>query len=169
MPCYLVTGRAGSGKTTVAAELRRREYAAFDTDTIKGLSGWLNASTGLIDTISDNRFVDLSIYSWVWDPAVLTAFIENNPNAFICGGAENDFKFDHLFKKHFVLSIKPAAQIQRLIDRTTNEYGKDPAMHKRILEKQLEHEKTARLHSAIIIDAEQPIDIVVDAILREII
>ena len=31
---YLVTGQAGSGKSSVAAEFQRRGFAAYDTDAL---------------------------------------------------------------------------------------------------------------------------------------
>ena len=39
----LITGRSGSGKSTVYRELRRRGLPAFDTDRVAGLARWVDA------------------------------------------------------------------------------------------------------------------------------
>jgi hypothetical protein len=44
---YRVTGQAGSGKSSVAAELGRRGFIAYDTDAIPGVTGFDYADTGL--------------------------------------------------------------------------------------------------------------------------
>ncbi len=168
MPRYLVTGRAGSGKSTVASELRKRGYAAFDADSIDGLSSWIKRTTGQKVVIEDNTNVDLTQYDWLWDGDILRHFISDKETLFICGGAENDFSFETLFDQHFVLDIDADAQIQRLLSRIENDYGKNPAMHSSIVAKQAAHIADARTHGAIIIDATEPIDEVIDKIIATI-
>jgi gluconate kinase len=165
MANYLITGRAASGKSAVADELKRRGVTAFDTDAIAGLSNWKNIKINKVVTVEDNRYVDLATLHWIWDKEVMRTFLRHRDNVFICGGADNDFDFDDLFRIHFVLDVTPAVQIERLQSRTSNDYGKDPGMFPRILEKQRVHIENAKLHSAIIIDAEQPVNAVVDTIM----
>ena len=162
---YLVTGRAGSGKSTLAEELNRRGRAAFDTDSIDRLSHWEDRKTHTAVTLTDNRFVDLANLEWRWDASVLRSFLQDKDGVFICGGADNDFDFEDLFAAHFVLSTSPETQIKRLSTRTSNDYAQDPAMHADIIEKQRQHVANAKLHDAIVIDAEKPIEFVVNAIL----
>jgi broad-specificity NMP kinase len=42
----LVTGQAGSGKSSVAAELSRRGFAAYDTDAMPDVTGFDSLETG---------------------------------------------------------------------------------------------------------------------------
>ena len=165
MANHLITGRAASGKSTVVGELNRRGLTAFDTDAITGLSSWKNILTDETVVLKDSQYVDLSTLQWVWDKNILHTFLRHKDNVFICGGADNDFAFDDLFSIHFVLSVMPAVQIERLRSRTSNDYGKNPGMFPGIIEKQRQHIENAKLHNAIIIDAEQPIHTVVDTIM----
>lgn len=164
MANFLVTGRAGSGKSTVAIELSGRGLEAFDADDIPGLSNWEDISTGDKVTLNNNRYVDIQKLQWIWDRKVLFAFLANLDGAFICGGADNDFSFEDLFAKHFVLDVNPETQIERIETRASNDYGKDPSMFTEILKKQNRHIQKAHARNAIIIDANQPIKAVVDAI-----
>ena len=165
MANYLITGRAASGKSAVAKELNYRNIKAFDTDAISGLSSWKDIRTNEVVTLKDNRYVNLDTLRWVWDKEVLRTFLRYQDNVFVCGGADNDFTFDDLFHIHFVLNVAPDVQIERLQSRISNDYGKDPAMFPKIIEKQRVHIENAKLHNAILIDAEQPIGAVVDSIM----
>ncbi|NCU38417.1 hypothetical protein EOL96_05160 [Candidatus Saccharibacteria bacterium] len=86
---------------------------------------------------------------------------------FVCGGADNDFEFESIFDKHFVLNVSPKVQARRLATRTNNDYGRDPAMHERIIAEQREQVKSGTKHGAIIVDADRPIQNVVDEILTQ--
>lgn len=163
---YLITGRAGSGKSAVTAELARRGYNAFDTDAVHGLSSWRDKTTKKLVSIKDNSFVDLNSYEWVWDPSVLNDLVSKHNDIFVCGGASNDFEFEDLFDKHFVLSVTPNIQIKRLQTRVNNDYGKDPRMFEAIIYGQALHAKKGEEYGAIIIDANLPIQTVVDTILE---
>ena len=46
----LVTGQAGSGKSSVAAELARRGFAAYDTDAMPEVTGFDSVETGVPPT-----------------------------------------------------------------------------------------------------------------------
>ena len=161
----LITGRAGSGKSAITVELRQRGFLAQDTDNIAGLCAWYHKGTGVQTTIKDNRYVP-GQYDWLWDKAILKNAVKSHPDIFICGGADNDFMFDDLFDKHFVLNVSPAAQINRLKTRVNNNYAKDPAMHSYVLAQQQDHIRTAEQRGATLINADQPITQVVNDILR---
>jgi dephospho-CoA kinase len=165
MANYIITGRAALGKSAVAKELNSRNIKAFDTDAISELSSWRDIRTNEVVTLKDNRYVDLDTLRWVWDKEVLRTFLHHQDNIFVCGGADNDFTFDDLFHIHFVLNVTPDVQIERLQSRISNDYGKDPDMFPKIIEKQRVHIENAKLHNAIIIDAEQPIGAIVDSIM----
>lgn len=164
----LVTGRAGSGKTAVASELTKRGYSAFDTDKISHLSSWRNKKTKDLIQFTDNRYVDLKKYEWVWDRVILESFLRNSNDIFICGGASNDFDFEDLFSKHFVLDVSPDIQINRLTTRSNNDYGKDPRMFEAIIQGQFNHVSKARSLGITLINADSRIEEVVDRILDQL-
>lgn len=166
MAKVLVTGRAGSGKTTVVHELLKRGYSAFDTDEVPLLSSWVNKTTGKAVTLEDCSVVDNKLYVWLWSPALLEEFIQGHKNLFICGGADNDYDFDTLFDYHFVLDVSPQIQSERVKHRTNNTYGK--GMIPVVIDDQKNHIAKARQQKSILINADQPIVRVVDDILRQI-
>lgn len=165
MARYLVTGRAGSGKTAVTQELKRRGFVAFDSDDVPELSTWWDTATNKPVIIRDNSYVDLSRYRWVWDDSVLQNLLEQHTDIFLCGGAHNDLEFTNRFDASFVLDVHPSEQIKRLQMRSNNDYGRDPAMHGKILANQRNHLAAALKLNAHRIDANQPIENVVDDIL----
>ncbi len=163
----LVTGRVGSGKTTVSKELNRRGYTAFDSDDVPGLSAWTD-SNGNKKHFADNSYIDLSEYDWLWDKHVLQNLIKQHEDIFICGGAHNDLSFDDLFDAHFVLDVEPTVQIQRILNREDNDYAKDPRMHQQVIDNQREHLAKAVKMGHKVVDANKPISEVVDYMLRQL-
>lgn len=162
----LITGRAGSGKTAVANELVRRGIEAYDTDAIPGLAVWYDTHTKSTVQLDGGGFVDIDRYKWIWNEGILKKYINEHPAAYLCGGADNDFAFEELFDQHFVLEVSAPTQINRLINRTGNDYAQDPAMHEMVVAREQQHVQIARDIGATIIDAEQPLQTVVDQILN---
>lgn len=166
MAKVLITGRAGSGKTTVANELLKRGYTAFDADKVPSLSTWVNSKTGEAVTLADTTTVDTELYDWVWRPTQLENLTRQYVDFFLCGGADNDFSFDDLFDYHFVLDVSPDIQAERVKNRTNNDYGKGMIAY--VLKDQAEHIAQAQLRQSIIIDADQPVEQVVDKVIEKL-
>ena len=164
----LVTGRAGSGKSAVCAELKLRGFPAFDADAVAGLSSWFDTYENKLVAIDARHYVDISRYEWRWSPDILRELLIEHPIIFLCGGADNDFDFEDLFDMHFVLKVSPSVQVKRLLERTNNSYGKNPAMHNAIVKESAKHIQVAAKLGLEIIDADRPIDIVVDEILEKL-
>jgi len=164
----LVTGRAGSGKSSVCTELKRRGLPAFDADSVPGLSAWFDTYENRVVTIDAKDYVDISRYEWRWSPQILKEFIFEHSILFLCGGADNDFDFEDVFDMHFVLKVSPTIQVKRLVERTNNSYGKNPAMHNAIVKESAQHIQTAVKLGLKIINADMPITTVVDEILEKI-
>jgi broad-specificity NMP kinase len=168
MGVYLVTGRAGSGKSTICLELTRRGLPAYDGDRIPGLASWISLETGLHVAINPAEFVDYKKVGWDWDENVLQTFIDNNKTCFVCGSASNQSLLYKKFDKVFVLTLKPETQRSRLITRTNSSYAKHPNQIKEILEEQQVLVEKSKLFGAILIDAEQTPSKVADEILGNI-
>lgn len=162
---YLVTGRAGAGKTAITRELARLGYTSYDADDVPNLSSWYSLKTNEPIIFADNSYVDLTAYQWRWNTQVIQTLLDDATPLFLCGGAHNDIDCANMFDTHFVLDVLPEEQVRRVLTRTDNEYAKDPAMHTVIQKNQAQHLEKARRAGAVIIDANKPLDVVVNAIL----
>jgi dephospho-CoA kinase len=162
---YLVTGRAGSGKTEVNIELNRRGYASEDTDTIPDLARWVDLKTGEKVQVDSGSVIDDTVVDWNWEETKLRTLLESNKELFLCGSAGNQLAFHDLFDEVFVLSLDPETQKARLSQRHSL-YGKDPVMQERIVKQQQEFVVDALNLGAIAIDSDKPIVEVVDSILE---
>lgn len=176
MALYLVTGIAGSGKTQVCHELRERGYEAYDTDD-DGLARWQNTKTGFIHPKSSVRPHQrteefLAQHRWVVprERVVQLAQLAVSHSVFLCGWITNEQALDDLFAKTFALHIDKSTLADRLTNRTTNDWGKQPQELKLTLEqyKDMYAAYEAAGDNVHIIDATKPLSGVVTAILDHI-
>jgi len=163
---YLVEGLSGAGKSSVYEELIRRGYKAISTD--RAWSYHADPDTGLPGG-------PLQHDNWVWDRHKAVSELENpEPDVlFVCGGSRNRDHFLPYFAKVFNLRIDEDTMRRRLQARTTDDWTLVPdpddydvalaAMIELMLELNRSDEKPA---GAIDVDATQPLDQVVDELLR---
>ncbi len=164
----LVIGRAGSGKTAVALELKRRGLNAFDADEVPELSTWIDLANGRPTIVDNTGVIDQTKVDWLWDEAILKNLLVSNDDIFLCGGAGNDLTLGKYFDKIFILDVKAVVQKRRLETRTDNDYGKHPQQITKILEQQTELVRRALDAGATAVDANAPIKKVVDDILEHV-
>lgn len=153
MKNILLTGMSGTGKSTVIAALSARGYRAIDTDTDEW-SEWVIDDTGTPD--------------WVWREdriAELLSSARNEP-LFLSGCKTNQGKFYPLLAQVILLSAPVDVLMERLATRTTNPYGKDPEELARIMEHVETIEPLLRQTSTAEIDASQPLNDVIEEVLR---
>jgi adenylate kinase family enzyme len=165
----LIIGRAGSGKSSVARELLTRGYDAYDADKVPGLARWEDAKTGQPTRPNDVAYIDSSKFHWNWQTKKIDSLLASKPNLFLCGGADNDLSFASSFDQTFILNPSPRVQSQRLqsMQRSQeNTYGTHPDMIPIVLAEQAELAAAAAEMGATVINADQPIDKVVDDILN---
>jgi hypothetical protein len=138
---YLVEGLSGAGKSSVYEELIGRGYKAISTDR-----AW----------VRDNS---------MWDPQRAIGELESpEPEVlFVCGSSRNRDRFLPYFTKVFNLRIDDDTMRRRLKERTNNDFGKQPEELELMLRLNGSNEKPA---GAIDVDATQPLDQVVDEVLR---
>lgn len=156
---FQIDGLSGTGKSTLCDELARRGYHAVDADATFAYSG--DPVTGAPSDV-DSRS------NWIWDGRKLRAFATGSHAGpvFVCGGAMNQDQFADLFAKRFMLRVDSETMRHRLLTRTNNDFGKDPADLAEQLELNLHVAEEARRIGSILIDATRPIDQVADDIVQ---
>jgi gluconate kinase len=153
---YLVEGLSGTGKSSVYEELIRRGYKAVSTD--RAWKIFVDPDTGLPGGPAhyDN-------HRWEERKAVCELESPEPDVLFVCGSSRNRDEFLPYFTKVFNLRIDHDTMRARLKDRTDNTFGKQPWELELMLELNRRGDKPA---GAIDIDATQPLDEVVDELLR---
>jgi len=167
MPVYLITGYPATGKSSVAEELQRRGYTAYDTDNLQGLNHYVHKDGTPVD-FSKGHIEDQSEIESVWDRAKFAALLQSADVVFICAITSRQHEFYDQFDKIFVLTIDEATLKHRLLTRTTNNFGKHPNEMKMLVDGRKGFEEQMLKENATPIDAMQPLGKVVDDILGEL-
>jgi gluconate kinase len=153
---YLVEGLSGAGKSSVYEELIRRGYKAISTDR-----AWKYHADP--DTGRPGRPIHHDNSMWDQQKAVGELESREPEVLFVCGSSRNRDHFLQYFTKIFNLRIDDGTMRRRLHERTNNDFGKQPEEVELLLRLNRSDEKPA---GAIDVDATQPLDQVVDELLR---
>jgi gluconate kinase len=153
---YLVEGLSGTGKSSVYEELLRRGHHAISTDRV--WAHHVEPATGLPGgpVHHDN---------WMWDRQRAVGELERSePDVlFVCGSSRNRDDFLPYFAKVFNLRIDDDTMRRRLEARTADDWELGPDAVELMLELNRRDDGPA---GAIDVDATQPLDQVVDELLR---
>ena len=143
----LLTGMSGTGKSTITQELVTRGYGAIDAD-----DGWT-----LPQPDGTQR----------WDEAAITRLLDTDDAdvLFFAGCEENMVAFLPRFDIVVLLSAPRNVIVQRITERTGNDFGKDPAELACILGDLDEIEPPLRAIADHEVDTTNSIDQVVASIL----
>lgn len=169
MSKYLITGVAGTGKTSLINELTIRGFIAYSTDELPNVTQ--------LEDLQTHEFVkktgapiDFSKYGWNWLEKGLKELLNSSDTVFIGASVSNLHDYCKLFDKIFVLSLDEITLRERLANRLKDDnYGKHPDDLARILRVADEEKNKLIEHdNAIVVDASQPLDAVVDEILRQV-
>jgi shikimate kinase len=172
MPLVLVTGVSTSGKSSVAKELSKRGYEAYDTEH-NGISAWYNKKT--YERVAEfNEAPERSDewwnrHEWRISEDWLNKIADKSKGnlIFICGGFANEAYVRSICKEVIWLKTNEETIRKRVIVPRDHDYGTLPNELIRIISanerKQAEYESLG----AVIIDATLPLERVIDEILEK--
>ncbi len=143
----LITGLSGVGKSTTIGALRERGFTAYDAD-----------------------YGDLSLQQdgdWIWNLDRFTELLDTAGDEpfFLSGAAPNMGQLRHRFDHVVLLAVSTEVMAERMIHRTTNVYGKDPADRATAVSYKETVEPLLRKGATLEIDTSAPVAAVVSAIL----
>jgi hypothetical protein len=167
MSAIQITGCSGAGKTTIAAVLARRGLTAIDADDDPVLAREVDLTGAVVEEPTEPDFAWLARHRWVWDPGRLDELIRAAAPAtlYVCGGADNELELADRFTHVFLLEIDEPTMLARIDARQDNDWGRIGDTREYLRRKLPELQNRLRAFGAIPIDASQPLDQVVDAIL----
>jgi AAA domain len=168
MSAVSITGCSGAGKSTIAAALARRGLAAIDADDDPLLARTVDAAGNVVEEEpAAPDFAWLARHSWAWNPARLDELIRAVAPAtlYVCGGAANELELADRFTRVFLLEIDEPTMLARIDARQDNDWGRIGDTREYLRHFLPGYQARLRAFGAISIDARQPLDQVVDAIL----
>ena len=167
MSAVQIAGCSGAGKSTIAAVLARRGLTVIDADNDPLLAREVDATGAVVDEPAEPDLAWLARHSWAWNPARLDELIRAAAPAtlYVCGGADNQLEMADRFTRVFLLEIDEPTMLARIAARQDNDWGQIGDTREYLRRKLPELQARLRASGAIPIDARQPVDQVVDAIL----
>ena len=168
MSAVQITGCSGAGKTTIAPVLASRGLAAIDSDDDPFLARFVDP-TGAVaaEAPAAPDLTWLARHSWAWNPARLDELIAAAAPAtlYVCGGAANELELADRFTHVFLLEIDEPTMLARIDARPDNDWGRIGDTREYLRSFLPGYQARLRSSGAIPIDATQPLDCVVEAIL----
>lgn len=169
----LITGMAGSGKSTICKELKRLGYDSFAIEDIEGMFNIYHKGTrNFFEGYSNLNPKDIENAEWLCDTKKLKELVDSQKTeiGFYCGVSSDINELLPFFDKVFVLKANPEILNERLKNREgtddigNNQEGRDIVLNrKEVWEKQMEEKK------AIFVDGNKSPEEVVKEILNKLI
>ncbi len=169
MNAVQIAGCSGAGKSAVAAVLARRGLASLDADDDPLLARFVDPAGAVVTEVPaapDLAWLDR--HGWAWDPARLDALIRAAAPAtlYVCGGAANQPEVAARFAQVFLLEIDEPTMLARLdARRDYHSWGRIGDTREYLCRKLPALQDGLRASGAVPVDARQPLDQVVEAIL----
>lgn len=171
MPLIYITGNSGSGKSSVRKELLRRGYEAYDTDD-DDITAWRHKTTDklVVRPVAEHDRTKEWYDEHDWKMSrqkveELAAKAKDKP-IFLCGSPSNADEMLDLYDKIICLTLDKETLKNRIASRTDHDFGKAPDELNNILGWHDSFQDRYKDMGAVMIDAAQPIEDVVDSILE---
>jgi hypothetical protein len=169
MSAVLITGCSAAGKSTIAAVLARRGVTSIDADDDPLLARFVDPDGAVVaEEPAAPDLAWLSRHSWAWNPARLDKLIAAAAPAalYVCGSAANELELADRFTHVFLLEIDEPTMLARLDERRDyHDWGRIGDTREHLRRFLPGYQARLRASGVIPIDARQPLDQVVDAIL----
>lgn len=174
MSLIYITGVSGTGKSTIKTELLARGHEAHDTDE-GPFREWQNIKSGEfiagLNLTWDEASDDFkSQHTMAIKPEEVEKLQgrANQKTIFLCGSVPNIDDVYKYFETVVCLVIDDETLRARLASRTSNTFGRRPSELEDILRWNQTSENDYKSRGAMIIDATQPLNQVVDELLESI-
>lgn len=157
----LLTGMNGSGKSKLTAELVERGYRAIDLDDPEWSEFRLLGEDGLASGVPPMR-------DWVWREERVAALLRTaqEETLFLSGTASNQRRFHRQFDFVVLLTAPAAVTTARLVNRTTNSFGRHPDERATILENKATFEPVMQASADLTIDTDEPMETTIERLLN---
>lgn len=172
MPLVFITGITTAGKSTVAGELSKLGYEAYDTEH-DGISAWYNNNTS--ERVAEFGEMPERTQGWLdqheWlisNEWVMSKAAEAHTKLiFLCGGSANEAEIREMCDLVIWLKTDEATIRMRVNNPRDHDYGTKPHELDRAIESNLQKEAEYSGYGAITVDARRPINKVVDEVLSK--
>lgn len=162
---YLITGRQGSGKTSVIREIQKRGFTAYNTDDLREVTKLQDKETGELIEWPEEGKVDWTRYAWNWQRPEIERLLASDETVFLGAIVSNQKDFLPLFDKVFILTVDADTLRKRLSNHEHESHHQQGEIERIVAD----HEsKQARMlgENREAIDGTRPIDEIVDDILQ---
>jgi len=172
MPLVYITGPAGSGKTAILNELRRRGVTIYDEDE-PSIGSAHNKQSGQavgVPPASQRSPEWFNQHEWKVKAGVLEDLKSQSLSGLVllCGNSLEPEQIQHYFDKVVYLHVDEETLRKRIAERKENDYGKNDHELDGILERYRQMDQTYSPSNSIVIDATQSIEKVASDILSAI-
>lgn len=164
----LITGFPGTGKSTIAKELKKRGRHAYDPENMYSYMHLVDRETGLnIKRPEDaNRGWYDTVGAFNWDTPRVSALLEKYEDVFICSLAHNMNLLADSFDYIFVLTLDDF-ELQRRLEKRGSGLSTTPSQLADILTLHEHFEQSmASLKNATLLSVKPSVDQLVDTILE---
>jgi len=166
----LITGVAGTGKTSLSRKLNEMGFKAYDMDDYPGLFTMFDKRTG--EPVVDHDNTDLEkvgAMDWVCDTEKLASLITHEPDdiAFYCGNASDMDTILPFFDSVILLKIGQETMRHRLTTRTENDFGRTAEIQDWIMKWKHLYENEMEEKGAIVVDAHQSLDDIAKEVIQK--
>ncbi len=166
----LLTGISGAGKSAVGKALQGKGFDVIEVDHYKNTAEWRDIRTGEVATYNPGDGYDriMELHYYLKSEGVLPLLergAKTEKPYFFDADAQNIQDYYSYFDMMFLLTINRDTAEERLLHRTTGDWGKDPGELKQTLDDLEPYQNMLLTAGAIPIDTTRPLDRIADEIL----